>query len=49
MNETTIERVLFVREPTSDALPLVFDSPHSGTDYPEDFGTVVPANVIREA
>ena len=49
MNETTIERVLFVREPASDALPLVFDSPHSGTDYPEDFGTVVPADVIREA
>ncbi|MGI9383128.1 MAG: N-formylglutamate amidohydrolase [Methyloligellaceae bacterium] len=49
MIETTIERVLFVREPASGVLPLVFDSPHSGTDYPEDFDTIVPADVIRDA
>lgn len=29
--------------------PLVFDSPHSGTVYPADFGTVCPRAVLRQA
>lgn len=29
--------------------PLVFDSPHSGTVYPEDFGTVCDLAVLRRA
>lgn len=28
---------------------LVFDSPHSGTDYPSDFGAVVPLPLLRQA
>ena len=28
---------------------LVFDSPHSGTAYPEDFGAVVPMALLRRA
>lgn len=28
---------------------LVFDSPHSGTDYPADFGAVVPLPLLRQA
>lgn len=30
-----------------EALPIVCDSPHSGTAYPEDFGTVVPMSLLR--
>lgn len=29
--------------------PLVLDSPHSGTDYPDDFGTVCDRAVLRRA
>jgi len=29
--------------------PLVLDSPHSGTDYPEDFGTTCERSLLRRA
>ncbi len=32
-----------------EAIPLVCDSPHSGTDYPEDFGYAVPLAQLRAA
>lgn len=35
------------RLPEGDSLPLVCDSPHSGTHYPADFGAVVPAERLR--
>jgi N-formylglutamate amidohydrolase len=41
--------VLLRRGPTGPALPLVFDSPHSGRDYPEDFGHAVPVDLLRRA
>lgn len=41
--------VLTSRRPTGPALPLVFDSPHSGHVYPEDFGHAVPVEVLRRA
>ncbi len=41
--------VLLSRGPTGPALPLVFDSPHSGRDYPEDFGHAVPVALLRRA
>jgi N-formylglutamate deformylase len=31
------------RPAPGDALPIVLDSPHSGTDYPADFGSVLDA------
>ena len=34
---TSISGVLEVLGADSQRLPLVFDSPHSGTDYPADF------------
>lgn len=49
MTDTVIPGVLFERHPTTDALPLVFDSPHSGSDYPSDFETVVAHDVLRDA
>ena len=33
--------------PTGGALPLVCDSPHSGTAYPADFGHAVPLALLR--
>ncbi|MGE8320285.1 MAG: N-formylglutamate amidohydrolase [Comamonas sp.] len=36
-----------VHLPTAEALPLVCDSPHSGTAYPEDFGHAVPLRLLR--
>jgi N-formylglutamate deformylase len=44
-----IPGVLFVRAPRADALPLVFDSPHSGTAYPEDFEFVAPCARMRQS
>ena len=35
--------------PRGAAAPVVFDSPHSGTAYPEDFGTVAPLAVLRRS
>jgi len=35
--------------PRGDPVPLVLDSPHSGTDYPEDFGCAVPVEILRQA
>src|SRR3546814_16755300 len=31
------------------ALPLVFDSPHSGAIYPADFGHAAPLELLRRA
>ncbi|MGH6892746.1 MAG: N-formylglutamate amidohydrolase [Dongiaceae bacterium] len=37
------------RRPAGPSLPLVFDSPHSGCDYPDDFGHAVPVELLRRA
>jgi len=34
-------------DPEGEALPLVFDSPHSGRDYPDDFNPVAPMRMLR--
>ncbi|HEY0886068.1 MAG TPA: N-formylglutamate amidohydrolase [Ramlibacter sp.] len=36
-----------LRLPEGEALPLVCDSPHSGTMYPEDFGYALPFELLR--
>jgi len=36
----------FVRTATAPSLPIVFDSPHSGIELPDDFGTVAPRDAI---
>ena len=33
--------------PTASAVPLVCDSPHSGTHYPADYGHAVPRELLR--
>jgi N-formylglutamate deformylase len=37
-----------LRMPTGEAIPLVCDSPHSGTHYPDDFGAAAPQARLRE-
>jgi N-formylglutamate deformylase len=38
-----------LRLPEGDAVPLICDSPHSGVQYPDDFGHVVPFDQLRGA
>jgi N-formylglutamate deformylase len=44
-----IPGVLWRRDPPAEALPLVLDSPHSGTRYPDDFTYSCPLHVLRRA
>jgi N-formylglutamate deformylase len=42
--------VLERHEPAPEALvPVVIDSPHSGREYPEDFGHAAPMEILRRA
>jgi len=41
--------ILFLKSPVSDTVPLVLDSPHSGTTYPDDFDHVSDFTVLRRA
>ena len=36
-------------EPCDHFVPLVLDSPHSGTEYPDDFRAAVPLETLRQA
>ncbi|MBF6630117.1 MAG: N-formylglutamate amidohydrolase [Comamonas sp.] len=38
---------VLVHPPQGEVLPLVCDSPHSGTAYPADFGAAVPLALLR--
>lgn len=38
---------VLVHPPQGEVLPLVCDSPHSGTAYPADFGVAVPLALLR--
>ena len=41
---------LVLYRPVGDQrIPLVCDSPHSGIDYPADFGTIAPMHRLRQA
>lgn len=44
-----ISKVLSVDGIEQQRLPLVFDSPHSGTEYPDDFGHAVDPVKLRHA
>jgi N-formylglutamate deformylase len=44
-----IPGVLYRADPRDGEVPLIFDSPHSGTDYPEDFDHTCPRQVLRTA
>jgi N-formylglutamate deformylase len=44
-----IPGVLWRRDPQTAEVPLVFDSPHSGSSYPADFRFSCPLDVLRTA
>ena len=44
-----IPGVLYVEQPRGSIVPLLLDSPHSGAQYPEDFRTRVPMQILRRA
>ena len=44
-----IPGVLWRRDPAADPLPLVLDSPHSGSVYPEEFSFCCPLAILRRA
>jgi N-formylglutamate amidohydrolase len=44
-----IPDVLWRRDPQGEEVPLVFDSPHSGSRYPSDFRYSCPIEVLRRA
>ncbi|MEH6405167.1 MAG: N-formylglutamate amidohydrolase, partial [Sneathiella sp.] len=47
MEDVNRSGALFVATPKNNQVPLVLDSPHSGTDYPEDFGYACDYQVLR--
>lgn len=49
MRATTLDAPVRVLAPTGAALPLLLDSPHSGTVYPADFDAAVPLGALRRA
>ena len=49
MTKTDSPASLRFLAPQAAPAPAVFDSPHSGTAYPEDFGTIAPLAVLRRA
>ncbi|MFZ5789620.1 MAG: N-formylglutamate amidohydrolase [Pseudomonadota bacterium] len=49
MRERIVPRLWFRREPVTGPGPVVLDSPHSGRDYPEDFGYAAPFAALRRA
>jgi N-formylglutamate deformylase len=45
-----IEPGIFVRHvPLVEPVPVIFDSPHSGADYPADFGYACSPRLLRQA
>jgi N-formylglutamate deformylase len=44
-----IPGVLWRRDPDAAEIPLVFDSPHSGAHYPNDFQFTCPLDTLRRA
>lgn len=49
MREPAVAGLWQKREPATGSAPVVLDSPHSGRDYPEDFGYAVPFAALRRA
>jgi N-formylglutamate deformylase len=41
--------VLVRHGPTAEPVPVIFDSPHSGAEYPADFGYACPLRLLRHA
>ena len=46
---TRIPGVLYIKRSNGNSAPVVFDSPHSGAEYPEDFDCIAPMEVVRKS
>ena len=44
-----MENAFTLIEPRHGHVPLVLDSPHSGNDYPQDFGFALVREALRQA
>jgi N-formylglutamate amidohydrolase len=44
-----MQAMFILTEPRRGHVPLVLDSPHSGNEYPEDFGFALPKEALRQA
>jgi N-formylglutamate deformylase len=44
-----METMFHLIEPRRGHVPLVLDSPHSGSEYPDDFGFALPQEALRQA
>lgn len=49
MSVSSSEANLRLVAPRGEPVPVVFDSPHSGKTYPEDFGSIAPMAVLRRS
>ena len=47
IEETYLPGILFQRTPTTGAVPLVFDIPRSGNEYPHEFHSLAPFDALR--
>ncbi len=47
MSEKIIPGVLTFTEPAGSRVPVIFDSPHSGIQYPDDFAYTVDEEILR--
>ncbi len=47
--KTEIPGVLYIKRANGSSAPVVFDSPHSGADYPADFDCIAPMDVVRKS
>ncbi|MEK9753419.1 MAG: N-formylglutamate amidohydrolase [Rhodospirillaceae bacterium] len=47
--ELHLPGVLYRRTPIGDAVPLVFDIPRSGNDYPKEFRSPAPFDAVRRS
>ena len=45
----SVPGIVEVKLPTTDPVPAVFDSPHSGIIYPTDFNAVTPIQKLRQS
>src|SRR5688572_2601485 len=49
MTEQKMDTAFKIVAPRAGRVPLVLDSPHSGNEYPEDFGCALPLQKLRQA
>jgi N-formylglutamate deformylase len=47
IEETYLPGILFQRAPTTGMVPLVFDIPRSGNEYPHEFHSLAPFDALR--